>query len=92
MGFGIGQEARDWYFGLPLWLQTPCCGHTLWAYNADHRAYLEAYVRATLRTAPPHAQPSRNRTLASRLPLWMKRKENREDVLRGLARLERLLA
>ena len=21
----------DWYFHLPLWLQTPCCGEILWA-------------------------------------------------------------
>jgi hypothetical protein len=27
-------------FGLPLWLQTPCAGHTLWAFNARHLAYL----------------------------------------------------
>ena len=26
----------DWYFHLPLWLQSQCCGGILWAYNADH--------------------------------------------------------
>lgn len=83
--------AVDWYFCLPLWLQTPCCSHTLWAYNAEHHAYLEAYVRATLREECLHANTYRNRTLASRLPLWMKRKENRDAVLSGLARLQRLL-
>ena len=40
----------DWYFHLPLWLQAPCCGETLWAYNAAHLDFLfENYVRATLR-------------------------------------------
>lgn len=84
-------RAVDWYFELPLWLQTPCCGHTLWAYNADHLAYMEAYVRATLREEAPHASLNRNRTLASRLPDWIKHKENRAEVLKGLARLQRLL-
>lgn len=23
------KQAADWYFGYPLFLQTPCCGHTL---------------------------------------------------------------
>lgn len=88
---GIGREAIDWYFRLPLWLQTPCCGHILWAYNADHRAYLDAYVRATLREPAAPVTLSRNRSLVSRLPLWMKRKENRADVLKALARLQLLL-
>lgn len=91
MGFGISADAKDWYFGLPLWLQTPCCGHTLWAYNADHLAYLKAFVCATLRERAPHDHPYRNRTLASRLPLWMKRQKHRAEVLNGLARLQRLL-
>ena len=28
--------AVDWFFHLPLWLQTPCVGHVLWAYNRQH--------------------------------------------------------
>lgn len=89
----IGRDAVDWYIGLPLWLQTPCCGHVLWAYNAEHLAFLEAYIQATLRERGPldHPSANRNRTLVSRLPLWMKRRQNREDVLKGLARLKRLL-
>src|SRR5713226_1184834 len=43
----IGGET-DWYFCLPLWLQTPCCGKTLWAYNKEHLDFLESFVRATL--------------------------------------------
>lgn len=85
----IGHDAVDWYFGLPLWLQTPCCGHILWAYNAEHLAFLEAYIQATLREQRPLA--NRNRALTSRLPLWMKRRQNRADVLKGLARLRRML-
>lgn len=90
-GIGIGREAVDRYFRLPLWLQTPCCDHTLWAYNANHRAYLEAYITATLREQTPTTHPNRYRTLVSRLPVWMKSQQNRADVLKGLARLQRLL-
>jgi len=40
---------NDPFFGLPLWLQTPCCGHILWAYNDRHLATLESYVGTGLR-------------------------------------------
>jgi branched-chain amino acid transport system substrate-binding protein len=36
-------------FGLPLWLQTPCAGHPLWAFNARHLAYLKQFLPAELR-------------------------------------------
>ncbi len=36
-------------FVLPLRLQTPCAGRTLWAFNAQHLAYLKEYLRADLR-------------------------------------------
>ncbi len=81
--------AVDWYFSLPLWLQTPCCGHILWAYNAEHRAFLEAYVQAKLRDQLPSANT--NRAITSRLPLWLQSAQNREDVLKGLTRLKRML-
>lgn len=78
----------DWYFHLPLWLQTPCCGHVLWAYNARHLAFLESFVRATLRERIPDAG---NRSLASRLPDWIKSGVHRADVLEGIGRLRALL-
>jgi hypothetical protein len=85
------QDGADWYFGLPLWLQTPCCGRTLWAYNARHLAFLEEYVRAQLREAPTAEGWARNRTLASRLPHWIKSGRHRDDILAGIERLKRLL-
>jgi hypothetical protein len=36
----------DMHFGLPLWLQIPCCGDTLWAYNEKHLEFIENYVAA----------------------------------------------
>jgi hypothetical protein len=84
-------DGVDWYFGLPLWLQTPCCGHMLWAYNARHLAFLEAYVRAQLREAPAAEGWARNQTLASRLPRWIKSGRHRDDILAGIERLKRLL-
>ncbi|HEV2235922.1 MAG TPA: hypothetical protein VGR57_04590 [Ktedonobacterales bacterium] len=84
-------HGADWYFGLPVWLQTPCRGHTLWAYNARHLAFLEDYARATLREAPTGEGWARNQTLASRLPRWIKSGHHRDDVLAGIERLKRLL-
>lgn len=77
-------EAYDPHFGYPLWLQAPCSGHTLWAYNAEHLAFLKQYVEATVRERAPNA----NATLASRLPKWMKAAKRRPAVLRAVASLE----
>lgn len=77
----------DWYFRQPVWLQTPCCGQTIWAYNEDHLNFLEAYIKADLR----ERVPNRNGSLASRLPGWMKDASNRAEVLRGIERLKQKL-
>ena len=75
------------YCGLPLWLQTPCWGQVLWAYDADHLDFLERYVRASIR----ERQPNRNTSLASRLPAWLKDAKHRRDVLAAIGRLRATL-
>jgi len=81
----------DWYFGLPLWLQTPCCGEILWAFNEEHLSFLESYVTAKQRIKF-HAQGRiRNGTMASRLPIWIKSAKNRDEVVKGIARLKGML-
>lgn len=94
----VPSQAQDaWYEQLELWLQTPCCGETLWAYNQDHLDFLEQYVAATLRerTHPDGTVLSqtaaRNGTLASRLPAWIKSAKNRDAVLQGIGKLRRML-
>lgn len=84
---GVG-AAVDWYFHLPLWLRAPCCGETLWAYNAAHLDFLEGFVGAALRerTRDPELGWS-NRSMASRLPGWMQLAANRRAVLDCIARL-----
>ncbi len=91
------REQDAWYDQLELWLQTPCCGETLWAYNKEHLDFLEQYVAATLRerTHPDGTTrsqtPARNSTLASRLPAWIKSAKNREAVLKGIGKLRQML-
>ena len=80
---------QDWYFGLPLWLNTTCCGGELWAFNARHLAWLEGYVRATLREQrrdPKHGWS--NQSALNRLPAWIKSGKHREDVLQGIEKLK----
>ncbi len=77
--------AYDPFFGLPLRLQVACVGEVLWAYNQRHVEFLRAFVEAKLRERAPNA----NRSLASRLPAWLKAASNREAVLRGLSELAR---
>lgn len=76
---------------LQLWLQTPCCGETLWFYNFEHLSFVEDWVRADLRERRPHPRWGwQSRALTNRLPGWMLAKKNREEVLRGIARLRDL--
>jgi len=82
----------DWYFHRPLWLQTPCCGEILWAFNAEHLTFLEQYVTAKQRARPYVQTGARNRTIASRLPFWFKSAKNRDTVLKGITQLKALLA
>lgn len=78
----------DAVVGLPLCLKAPCCGHTLWAYNAEHLTRLAAYVAAGLRER--HA--NKHWSMFSRLPQWMTAGKNREAVLSSINRLEKKLA
>jgi hypothetical protein len=91
---GNARDAKgpcDWYFGLPLWLQTVCCGNILWAFNEEHLNFLEQYVAATHRVKYHVNGQMRNNTMASRLPLWVKSAKNRQQVLKGIARLRSML-
>lgn len=79
----------DPYFHYPLWLQIPCCGNILWAYNARHLAFIEDFVQATLRERQPDEQNSgSNRSLASRLPRWLQSRKNRDAILKAIATLQ----
>ena len=80
----------DWYFRFSLWLQTPCCGEILWAFNEEHLHFLEHYVTAKQRIKFYEEGWVRNGTLASRLPIWIKRAKNREEVTIGILRLKKL--
>lgn len=86
------RDAVDDFFGLPLWLQTPCCGDVLWAYSEQHLAALESYVLAELRERRRDpAYGWSNRSWISRLPTWIKLAKNRDEVSRGFRRLRERL-
>jgi hypothetical protein len=77
----------DSCFGLSLRLQAPCAGRVLWAFNADHLAYLKEYLEADLR----ERRVMRNASVASRLPGWLKSAKHRDEAVRAAQRLEMLL-
>ena len=82
----------DPVFRFPLWLQAPCCGQTLWAYNPKHLTFIAQYVAADLRQRKPDKQHGWcNRSLASRLPRWIIARKNRETILRTIAKLKKRL-
>ncbi|MFF3691083.1 hypothetical protein [Streptomyces sp. NPDC002187] len=79
--------SEDPFFQRPLWLQTRCVGQILWAYNEDHVDELSAYVGAQLRERGG-VRPTM--AMFARLPAWMKRSDNRSEVLAGLETLRAL--
>ena len=83
--------AHDPYLRLPLQLQTRTRHGVLYAYNAAHLDWIEAFVAAPLRERRIDRGMA-NRSIASRLPTWIKAAKNRDDVLRALGRLRRCLA
>ena len=76
-------DTREYVTGLPLWLQIPCAGQVLWAWNGAHLDFLEEYVAADLRERTPNV----NVSMASRLPRWIKSAKHRDEVLRAIVRL-----
>ena len=85
-GIAVGGNF-DWYFRFPLWLEISCCGETLWAYNEKHLEFIEKYVAAKLRERVPNI----NKSLASRLPDWIKRAKNRDEILKAIGKLKEKL-
>lgn len=87
----LERQPLDWFFRYHLWLQTPCCGHMLWAFNYSHLTFLASYVSADHRIGLTAAEASevgiRNSTLASSLPAWMIAAKNRGNVIKAINKL-----
>ncbi|MER7929157.1 hypothetical protein ABTY96_39515 [Streptomyces sp. NPDC096057] len=86
----VGTEpggTEDPFFRRPLWLQTRCVGHILWAYDEEHVDALAAYVGARLRE---RGALSPTRAMFPRLPAWMKTSEHRAGIMAGLRTLRAL--
>lgn len=81
------EDPTDGFFGYALWLKTPCCGHSLWAFNMRHLDLLEAYVSAELRERKRDAYGYTNSSVASRLPKWIKSAKNRDKLLSAIVKL-----
>jgi predicted RNA-binding Zn-ribbon protein involved in translation (DUF1610 family) len=80
----------DDYFHYPLWLQAPCCGQTLWAYNLEHLDFIEAFVSAGLRESQCDENYHwSNRSLFSRLPRWIQSAKNRESILKVIKKIRK---
>ncbi|MFI0977334.1 hypothetical protein ACH4SP_09930 [Streptomyces sp. NPDC021093] len=84
---GTARPATDPYFGLPLWLQVETRHGWLWAYNLEHLDLIHRFVGASLRERAPWYDIGAATTLVARLPVWIKRAKNREEVLRAVGRI-----
>ncbi|MFD8012639.1 hypothetical protein [Streptomyces sp. NPDC058955] len=86
---GRDEPATDPYFGAPLALQTETRHGRLWAYDLEHLDLIRRFVRASLRERAPWYDTGQKMTLVARLPAWITRARNREEVLRAIARIHR---
>ncbi|MFD3309496.1 hypothetical protein [Streptomyces sp. NPDC058694] len=85
---GIVQPATDPYFGMPLWLQVETRHGWLWAYNLEHLDLIRRFVQAPLRERAPWYDTGQKMTLVARLPAWIKRAKNRDEILRAISRIQ----
>lgn len=88
-----GFNARKPEHELPVrpWLQVPCCGEVLCAFNREHLDFLECFVGARLRQSRPGEGGWHNRSLVSRLPAWIKSARNRDEILKCIAKLRGMI-
>nr|WP_189186962.1 hypothetical protein [Streptomyces albiflavescens] len=84
---GTAQPATDPYFGMPLWLQVETRHGWLWAYNLEHLDLIRRFVQASLRERAPWYDTGQQMTLVARLPAWIKRAKNRDEILRAVSRI-----
>jgi hypothetical protein len=84
---GASQPATDPYFGMPLWLQVETRHGWLWAYNLEHLDLIHRFVQAALREQACWNEIGYRMTLVARLPAWIKRAKNRDEILRAVNRI-----
>lgn len=77
-----GAEARDPYFGAPLYLTRDLEPGTIYAYNQEHAALMLDYICADLRERG--ATQAIFKSLFTVLPAWIKSGKNRSSVKRAL--------
>ncbi|MFE1437378.1 hypothetical protein [Streptomyces sp. NPDC058739] len=85
---GTARPATDPYFGMPLWLQAETRHGRLWAYNPEHLDLIRRFVQASLRERAPWYDTGQKMTMVARLPAWLKRAKNREEILRTVSRIQ----
>lgn len=68
---------------LEYFLKINCCGNILYAVNLDHLKFIKDYVESDLRERIPNI----NKSLASRLPQWIKDKKNKKEILGCIEKL-----
>lgn len=68
----------DFYFKLPLWLEERCKKDKIWAYNYNHLNFLENYINSDIK----EQDNTYNKSYISRLPAWIKKGSNKEDILK----------
>jgi hypothetical protein len=78
----------DPIYGLNLWLQKSFGDDLFWAYHDEHLSLLEQYVKAKLRERGIDVRGSKNSLMFSRLPTFITKAGNREEILKLIKELQ----
>ena len=81
----------DSIFGLPLWLQKEFGNDLFWAFNHEHLQLLEDFISAKHRERgiEPRNTIRKNSSMASRLPEFIQKSGNRQDLINVIGKLRK---
>lgn len=91
----------DPIFGLSLFLSKTIGRNTIWAYNKEHLNHIKYFVQASQRkivfkVETPYIRIDMNRAYISMaqsfsqtLPAWIKKKSNRDNILKTISQMEK---
>ncbi len=82
--YGESQKSgKDCIFGAELWLAKKYKQNLFWANNYEHLEYLKEYIQAKIR----EQNEERRMSMVAKLPLFIKSKKNRDDLLKIIEQL-----
>lgn len=74
----------DPFFQYKVWYEIPTTYGILWAYNLEHLKVIESFISDKVRSR--NGVENKNKSIASRLPIWVSSAKNRNYLLKTIAK------